>query len=65
MTFKELRIASGMNKTQFAKYFNIPYRTVQGWELGERTCQEYWLELMRYKLEKEGFTLVWNMGSLQ
>lgn len=60
MTFKELRIASGMNKAEFARYFNIPYRTVQGWELGERKCHEYILELMRYKLEKEGFVLIWR-----
>lgn len=60
MTFKELRQASGMNMTEFAKYFNIPYRTIQKWEMGERECKEYWLELMRYRLEKEGFTLVWK-----
>lgn len=53
MTFKELREKSGMNMTEFAKYFGIPYRTVQNWEMGERKCPEYLLELMRYKLEKE------------
>ena len=54
MTFKQLRQASGMNKTEFAKYFNIPYRTVQNWELELRECPPYLLELMKYKLEKEG-----------
>ena len=29
MSFKEAREKSGMNKTEFAKYFEIPYRTVQ------------------------------------
>lgn len=53
MTFKELREKSGMNQTAFAKYFNIPRRTVQNWELGERKCPEYLLELMYYKLVKE------------
>ena len=53
MLFKELREASGMNKTQFAEYFGIPYRTIQNWELDVRQCPEYLLELMRYKLEKE------------
>ena len=51
MTFKELRQASGMNMTQFANYFGIPFRTVQNWELGK--CNEYIIELMKYKLEKE------------
>lgn len=53
MTFKELREKSGMNKTQFSKYFEIPYRTVQNWELGLRECPEYLIKLMAYKLEKE------------
>jgi transcriptional regulator with XRE-family HTH domain len=53
-TFKELREASGMNKTQFAKYFGIPFRTVQDWELGNRKCNDYLLDLMEYKLKHEG-----------
>lgn len=50
---KDLRELSGMTRTQFAEYFGIPYRTVQDWELGNRKCPEYLLELMRYKLTKE------------
>lgn len=53
MEFKELREHSGMNKTQFAEYFSIPYRTVQNWESSVNKCPEYLLELMRYKLERE------------
>lgn len=53
MSFKELRQASGMNQTQFAKYFNIPRRTVQNWELGINKCPEYLMELMAYKLLNE------------
>ena len=54
MTFKELREASGMNKTQFSAYFSIPYRTVQDWELGNRKCNDYIISLMEYKLKHEG-----------
>lgn len=54
MTIKELRQAAGMNITQFSQYFGIPYRTVQGWELGERQCPSYLIDLIQYKLEKEG-----------
>lgn len=54
MTFKELREQSGMSRKQFCEYFDIPYRTIQDWELGNRKCPEYLLELMRYKLTKEG-----------
>lgn len=52
-SFKDVRIASGMGRTEFADYFNIPYRTVQSWELGDRKCPEYLLELIQYKLQKE------------
>ncbi|MBR5305924.1 MAG: helix-turn-helix domain-containing protein [Oscillospiraceae bacterium] len=54
MTIKELRQATGMNQTAFAKYFEIPLRTVQDWEAGRRQPLNYLLKLMQYKLEKEG-----------
>lgn len=50
MTFKELRQLSGMTQTAFARYFNIPRRTVQNWDLGQRTCPSYLLDLMYFKL---------------
>lgn len=53
MTFKELRELSGMSMIGFAKYFNIPYRTVQDWEYGKRKCNDYIIDLMKYKLESE------------
>jgi DNA-binding transcriptional regulator YiaG len=53
MTFEELRKSSGMTRPQFAAYFGIPYRTVQSWELEERTCPAYLFELMKYKLDNE------------
>jgi DNA-binding transcriptional regulator YiaG len=53
MTLKELRELSGMTRTQFADYFDIPYRTIQDWELGNRECKQYFVDLMEYKLKKE------------
>ena len=52
-TFKEIRLMSGMNQKQFSNYFNIPYRTIQGWELGERKCPDYLIDLMKYKIDNE------------
>lgn len=52
-TLKELREASGMDRAEFAKYFCIPYRTVQSWELGDRKCPDYVIRLIEYKLNKE------------
>lgn len=53
MTLKELRQASGMTQKAFAEYFEIPHRTIQNWEGGQRQCPQYLLKLMEYKLEKE------------
>lgn len=49
----ELRKETGMKRTEFAAYFEIPYRTVQEWELGNRKMPDYLLRLMKYKLEME------------
>lgn len=54
MKFKDIRQMSGMNMSQFGKYFDIPYRTIQDWEYEKRKCPPYVLELMQYKLIKEG-----------
>lgn len=57
MSIKELREASGMSRTEFAKYFGIKYRTVQSWEVScesnARACPDYLLKLMEYKLVNE------------
>lgn len=53
MTLKELRDSAKMTRTEFCEYFKIPYRTVQSWELGERSCPEYLLQLMEYRLRAE------------
>lgn len=55
----DLRKRTGMNRREFAEYFEIPYRTVQEWELGNRKMPEYLLRLMKYKIciEEEKGTL--------
>jgi len=45
-----LRIEYRMSRKEFAEYFNIPYRTVQNWELGYRKCPLYLREMMQFKL---------------
>ena len=54
MNFNDLKQRAKMNSPQMANYFNIPYRTVANWANGERSCPSYLLELMEYKLKKEG-----------
>ena len=57
-TIIEIREKAKMSRKQFVEYFNIPYRTVQDWELGNRKCPDYLIELIEYKLKKENKTLV-------
>lgn len=54
MNIKELRESTGMKRTEFCQYFNIPYRTVENWESGKIKCAEYLFDLLEYKLKKEG-----------
>lgn len=56
----ELRSSTGMNRREFADYFEIPYRTVQEWELGNRKMPEYLLRLMAYKVEVEHKNGIFN-----
>lgn len=48
---------SGMTQQEFANYFEIPKRTIENWEGGQRKCPEYLEKLIEYKLIKEGYTL--------
>ena len=48
-----LREKTGMKRSEFARYFEIPYRTVQDWELGNRKIPAYLLRLMTYKIRTE------------
>ena len=50
---KELREMTGMNRTQFCDYFQIPYRTVTDWERDNRHAPEYVLRLLEYYIRME------------
>ena len=54
MTIKELRTMSGMTQKEFSEYFGMSKRAVESWEGEVRKCPDYLLELMEYKLIKEG-----------
>lgn len=52
----DLRKSTGMNRKEFCEYFEIPYRTMTDWELGNRAMPEYLLRLMTYKVKMEDLT---------
>lgn len=51
-SIKELRVSTDMTQTEFGEYLNIPMRTIQNWEGGQRNCPEYVIELIEYRLER-------------
>lgn len=53
MSPKEIRELTGLNKKDFAQKYYIPYRTVQSWELGDRECPGYVLELLEFKVRSD------------
>ncbi len=50
---KELRESTGMNRKEFCDYFQIPYRTVTEWELGNRHAPDYVIRLLAYYIHME------------
>ncbi|WP_022766331.1 helix-turn-helix domain-containing protein [Butyrivibrio sp. XPD2006] len=51
--FIQLRESTGMNRTEFADYLGIPYRTMQDWERDARTMPNYVFALIEYKVTAE------------
>ncbi len=43
-----LRERTGLNRKEFSERFEIPYRTVTDWELGNRHAPEYVIRLLEY-----------------
>lgn len=50
MTLKELRLKTGMTRTEFADYLQIPYETVKNWESGKVECKAYIIRALYYQL---------------
>jgi DNA-binding transcriptional regulator YiaG len=52
-TIKELREKTGLTQKAFSERLNIPHRTVQNWEGGQRQCPEYVVELIAFRIEHD------------
>ena len=50
---EELRESTGLNRKEFCKKFEIPYRTMTEWELGHRNAPPYVLRLLSYYVEMQ------------
>ena len=49
----KIRKRTGMNRREFAEYFDIPYRTVTEWERDNRHAPVYVLRLLEYYIRME------------
>ena len=49
-SIKEIRQSTGLSQQKFCDLLNIPLRTMQAWETGERSCPEYVVELIAYRV---------------
>ena len=47
---RALRAETGLNRKQFAEYFQIPHRTVEEWEAGRRKPPAYIPRLIKYQI---------------
>lgn len=48
---KDLRERYQLTRAQFSDLFGIPLRTVQSWELGERSCPPWVFDMLEELLE--------------
>ena len=52
-TIKEIRQTTGLSQAKFAAALHIPVRTLQKWEIGERVCPVYVVELIAFRVEHD------------
>lgn len=55
MTIREMREKTGLSQSKFATLLHIPVRTVQTWEINQRTPPIYVNELIEKVLKYEGY----------
>ena len=52
-TIREIRDCTGLSQSKFAAALHIPVKTVQAWEIGGRSCPEYVVELIAYRVQHD------------
>lgn len=52
-TIKEIRTRTGLSQAKFCDALNVPLRTLQKWEIGERSCPEYVTELIAFRVQHD------------
>ena len=50
---RSLRAETGLSQVAFGAVLNIPRRTLQSWEMGERECPAYVIDLIAYRIRHD------------
>lgn len=50
---KELRSITGLSQVKFAKHYDIPVKTLEGWERGLKTAPVYLIKFMEKSIKYE------------
>ena len=53
MNIRDMRKQLGDTQSEFARRYNIPFRTIQNWEAGVRKPPEYILELLNTRVRED------------
>lgn len=53
MTIKEIRALTGLTQKQFAEKYHITFSSIRNWEIGHRTCPDYVVELLEFKVRED------------
>lgn len=52
-TIREIRESTGLSQSKFCEALGIPLRSLQKWEIGERSCPPYVVELIKYRVQRD------------
>lgn len=50
---KKIRESTGLNRKEFCEKYEIPYRTMTEWELGQRHAPDYVIRLLAYYIKTQ------------
>ena len=53
MNIREMRTQLGDTQSEFARRYNIPFRTIQNWESGVRTPPDYLVNLLEQRISED------------
>lgn len=53
MTIEQARKSKNISRKELSEWLEIPYRTLQNWEIGERVCPPYVEKLVVEKIMRD------------